>query len=397
MPTTMTEREAKARFSGVTCQIVRTVCIGSWMLSGFAACADGARSSEESACGFLLQHEIDRMLADLDASPWPTSFGIGFVDFAGKEWAPFDYVCPTCGTCTSYPRERGNPFRDEGYAAFLTNLHHTVAFLRAKRLNVSVDERILCSSCRTALNVPDRGEIVSIPKKWPPSMNFGYGYDAARTNFPFRVGDKVLISDECNMWGRRCYRVVKENASYWIAAKDVSPDGKITAEGTGSWVRLGPGPSCPSVGFINRWGEPERGVPIPETETNGWMRLTVATPDLYYACCVPTGYVGRIASSGAALCRHDLFKRLKWTINGREIEIAPNDGSLLRAFFSGLREIPGQQINASLKMRRNRSRLDELLSLKPPSPKKPDAETILNDLSTPGGWTNGEISVETDF
>ena len=136
---------------------------------------------------------------------------------------------------------------------------------------------------------------------------------------------------------------------------------------------------------------------MPETDTNGWMRLTVATPDLYYACCVPTGYVGRIASSGAALCRHDLFKRLKWTINGREIEIAPNDGSLLRAFFSGLREIPGQQINASLKMRRNRSRLDELLSLKPPSPKKPDAETILNDLSTPGGWTNGEISVETDF
>ena len=357
--------------------------------------------AKEPESVFLLQHEIDRMLADLDASPWPGRLGIacGHVDFAGKGWAAFDYICPTCGTRTSYPQLICGPHWGDGYDAFLKDLRQTIEFLRSKRLDVRIDERILCSSCRVSLKIPDRGEIVALPEKWPPNRYFLSSYltTAPRTNFPFRVGDKLRIVSERNIWGWYCYLVIRENASYWIAAKDVSPEGKITAEGTSSWVRYGPDESYPSIGFLNRWCEPDSGVPILETKTNGWIRLNVANDSSYYAYYVPTSYVGRLTSSGAALGRQDFFKRLKWTINGREIDIKPDDCVLLRTFFSGQREIPGRYVNASLKQSRNRSRLGELLTSNPPSVKIPDAEAVLRDLAKPGGWTNGEVTIETDF
>ncbi len=92
--------------------------------------------------------------------------------------------------------------------------------------------------------------------------------------------------------------------------------------------------------------------------------------------------------------RYVHFERLKWTINGREIEIESDDCLLLRTFFSGQREIPGREINASLKEARNRRRLGQLLSSRPPLSRKPNPEAVLKDLSLPGGWTNGEITVE---
>ena len=194
--------------------------------------------AKEPESVFLLQHEIDRMLADLDASPWPGRLGIacGHVDFAGKGWAAFDYICPTCGTRTSYPQLICGPHWGDGYDAFLKDLRQTIEFLRSKRLDVRIDERILCSSCRVSLKIPDRGEIVALPEKWPPNRYFLSSYltTAPRTNFPFRVGDKLRIVSERNIWGWYCYLVIRENASYWIAAKDVSPEGKITAEGTSS-------------------------------------------------------------------------------------------------------------------------------------------------------------------
>ena len=364
------------------------------LLSGFAARAD--TSAETTADGFLMQHELDAMLSNLDASPWPTRYCFGYVDYAGKKWTAFDYVCPICGTRTSYPERTRISLWGAGYEAFLANLRQTVKFLRGKRLDVRVDERILCSACRKALNVPDRGELVALPTRWPPSRSFLSSplSNPCRTNFPFRVGDKLRIVSEQNIWGWHCYCVLKENASYWIAAKDVSSGGKITARNTDSWVRLGPGESYPSVGFLNRSCEPESGVPMPETATNGWMRLRVANECCYYAYYVPTCLVGRLTSSGAALGRKDLFERLKWTINGREIEIESDDCLLLRTFFSGQREIPGREINASLKEARNRRRLGQLLSSRPPLSRKPNSEAVLKDLSRPGGWTNGEITVE---
>lgn len=211
-------------------------------LSGFAARAD--TSAETTADGFLMQHELDAMLSNLDASPWPTRYCFGYVDYAGKKWTAFDYVCPICGTRTSYPERTRISLWGTGYEAFLANLRQTVEFLRGKRLDVRVDERILCSSCR----------------------------------------------------------------------------------GT---------------------------------------RKTL-----------------------------DPLAQLTWTINGREIEIESDDCLLLRTFFSGQREIPGREINASLKEARNRRRLGQLLSSRPPLSRKPNPEAVLKDLSRPGGWTNGEITVE---
>ena len=90
-----------------------------------------------------------------------------------------------------------------------------------------------------------------------------------------------------------------------------------------------------------------RELPLPETVTNGWMRLKVAD-DRCYAYYVPTGCVGRLTSSGAVLGRCDLLEHLKWTINGRETNIESDDCILLRTFFSGQRKIPGRSTNAAL-------------------------------------------------
>ena len=94
------------------------------------------RNAAKETGGFLSPREIDRMLADLDASPWPMGCVWGHVDYAGKKWASFDYVCPTCGMRTHYPELVRSPLWGDGYASFLTNLHQTVEFLRSKRLDV---------------------------------------------------------------------------------------------------------------------------------------------------------------------------------------------------------------------------------------------------------------------
>lgn len=352
------------------------------------------RNAAKETGGFLSPREIDRMLADLDASPWPMGCVWGHVDYAGKKWASFDYVCPTCGMRTHYPELVRSPLWGDGYASFLTNLHQTVEFLRSKRLDVCVDERILCQSCRVALKIPDCGEIVMLPTKWPPNRYFfSPRHDAFRTNFPFRIGDKLRILSEKKIWGETVYCAVKENASYWIAAKDVSTEGRITARGTDSWVRFGPGDSYPSIGFLNRWCESKSGVPMPETVTNGWMRLKVAD-DRCYAYYVPTGCVGRLTSSGTVRGRCDLLEHLKWTINGREINIEPDDCLLLRTFFSGQRVIPGRRINATLKQ--NRARLGALLSSNLLS-EQPDIKVDFDDLAQPQSGTNKDITVECDL
>ena len=355
---------------------------------------EATRDAARGEGGFLSPREIDEMLADLDASPWPKGCVWGHVDFAGKKWESFDYVCPTCGTRTHYPELVRSPRWGEGYASFLTNLHQTVEFLRSKRLDVCVDERILCQSCRVDLKIPDRGEIVALPTRWPPNRYFfSPQHDAFRTNFPFRIGDKLRILSEPKRWGEPVYCAVKENASYWIVAKDVSPEGRITARGTDSWVRFGPGDTFPSIGFLNRWCDLDSGVPLPETVTNGWMRLKVAD-DRCYAYYVPTGCVGRLTSSGAVLGRCDLLEHLKWTINGREIDIESDDCILLRTFFSGQREIPGRTINATLKQ--NRARLGKLLSSNLLS-EQPDIKVDFDDIDHPQSRTNNDIAIEIDL
>jgi hypothetical protein len=355
---------------------------------------EATRGAARGEGGFLSPREIDEMLADLDASPLPEGCAWGFVDFIAKRWESFDYVCSTCGTRTHYPELMRHPRWGDGFASFLTNLHQTVEFLRSKRLDVRVDERILCQSCRVALKIPDGGEIVALPTRWPPNRYFfSPQHDAFRTNFPFRIGDKLRILSEPKRWGEPVYCAVKENASYWIVAKDVSPEGRITARGTDSWVRFGPGDTFPSIGFLNRWCDLDSGVPLPETVTNGWMRLKVAD-DRCYAYYVPTGCVGRLTSSGAVLGRCDLLEHLKWTINGRETNIESDDCILLRTFFSGQRKIPGRSTNAALKQ--NRARLGVLLSSNLLS-EMPDVTVDFDDVVHPPSWTNGDITVESDL
>ncbi len=355
---------------------------------------EATRGAARGEGGFLSPREIDEMLADLDASPLPEGCAWGFVDFIAKRWESFDYVCSTCGTRTHYPELMRHPRWGDGFASFLTNLHQTVEFLRSKHLDVRVDERILCQSCRVALKIPDGGEIVALPTRWPPNRYYySSKHEAFWTNFPFRIGDKLRILSEKIKWNEQVFYAVKENATYWIAASDVSPEGRITARGTDSWVRLGPGDSFPSIGFLNRWGDPNGGVPMPQIVTNGWMRLKVVD-DRCYAYSVPTGYVGHLTSSGAVLGRCDLLDHLRWRINGREIDIWPDDCILLRTFFSGQRKIPGRSTNAALKQ--NRARLGVLLSSNLLS-EMPDVTVDFDDVVHPPSWTNGDITVESDL
>ena len=72
------------------------------------------------------------------------------------EFERFEYVCPACGTHTIYNKCLPS------IRAKLTQCRQGVEVLRAKGLDISLDESPLCMKCRSAkeLNIPTRCKII---------------------------------------------------------------------------------------------------------------------------------------------------------------------------------------------------------------------------------------------
>ena len=88
--------------------------------------------------------ELNAMLDRLAASPEPKIEPQAIAmcyKMAMPKPEDFEYVCPKCGTKTVYPQNRRARRR------FLRTLRDGVAALKAKGLNIELDESCLCQTC----------------------------------------------------------------------------------------------------------------------------------------------------------------------------------------------------------------------------------------------------------
>lgn len=110
-------------------------------------------------------------------------------------FTPYEYRCPICGKSTWY-HEKILIGTGIDIGKYLAWGRATVAELRALRLDIRMDERTLCATCRKEFMIPDGGEIVRIPEVWP-------GWRDKRDVFPFKIGEKVRILAEpfANVFG----------------------------------------------------------------------------------------------------------------------------------------------------------------------------------------------------
>ena len=170
---------------------------------------------------------------------------------------PYEYRCPTCGESTWY-REKILIGTGIDIAEYLTWARKAVEELRAMRLDVCMDERVLCATCRCELKIPDGGEIVRIPELWP-------AWSGRRDVFPYSVGEKVDIVSEPY---RNLFGVARPGQTYWVRAKELAEAIKRKDERLMD-VYMGPDEKYTKYGRVTCWAFNCR---MPEVVTNGWAR-----------------------------------------------------------------------------------------------------------------------------
>ena len=141
------------------------------------------------AADFLTQAELDERLEKL-RTKLPAWIGCVHRDRcyrSAEGEVAYEYKCPTCGHSTGYRDEVGEGCMP-GVSNTIAWARESVAKLRALRLDISIDERGFCDRCRSALKIPDGGEIVRIPADWPERTTLHV--------FPFAIGDQVDIYRE---------------------------------------------------------------------------------------------------------------------------------------------------------------------------------------------------------
>ncbi len=279
-----------------------------------------------AAAEFLTQDEIEAKLIEIKSSYiegcefWDNGLFSSF----GKVDTPFEYICKICGHRTTYKRDCDNIDLE----LLLEKLHKAVAEFREKRLDISVDERVLCEECRVGMALPDCGEIVRLPRPPPYSTEYSSTGIVIITNFPLRVGDKVRIVNE----DRFSYDVYRLDWEYWVPEKSISEDCSEKAR-WGVPVRLGPGSDCWKVKTISsHW---TGGGVVSNSAVNGWVRLWFASGSGRFSVPVRKCCVGKIGMAGKDTCRRELYRYLKWNINGKKSFVRSGDIQIIRRFLDG--------------------------------------------------------------
>lgn len=301
------------------------------VFAGLAAlCVSAFETAWANAGEFLTQAEIDRRLDELRR---PDGSGLAAWIFHGDRcydtnspFEPYEYRCPICGNSTWY-RDKILIGNGTDIAKYLAWARETVEELRALRLDVRLDERTLCATCRCELKIPDGGEIIGIPELWP-------GWSGKDDVFPFAIGEKVDIVHEPY---RNVFGVVRSGPrqTYWVRAKELEAAIERKDEELMD-VYLGPDEKYPKHGRVTCWAF---GCRMPEVVTNGWARYqpyeSLLNPT---SIKVPKAVIGNLTYAGAKTSRTDIFTPI-WTINGKRVEVGRGDEVLLKKFL--LSEHPG--------------------------------------------------------
>ncbi|MBR1920613.1 MAG: SH3 domain-containing protein [Kiritimatiellae bacterium] len=267
--------------------------------------------------------ELNALLDKLAASPEPkvksgpsaTCYAV-----AMPEAESFEYVCPACGTHTTYPKARRE------YKRTLARHRDQAARLKALGLDIRLDETVLCRRCTSAkdLGIPTRAKVVSLPAK-----------EKDRERFAFKVGDEVAV-EWCS---KNYFGVLPRTIELWIARQYVDAEGRILGNNVN--VRFAPSTSAPVFDQYLKGGRVKL-LPAQAGDPADWARVDArATVDDWHARTVPADTLGEFSYQEGDDAAPDRFKELAWVVNGKRTIVRSDDYTLMRAFLRGEKTYDG--------------------------------------------------------
>ena len=288
--------------------------------------------------------ELNAMLDKLAASPEPNNVISIMAATCYVRVMPrpekFEYVCKKCGTHTVYPKN------SKQMANSLARRRDEAASLRALGLDITLDETVLCSKCKSAeeLGLPTAGTIAGRPKR-----------EEDAGDVPWSIGDKVKIIEAYDSW---C-RVLPVSSNAWVSAEYISEKGKILGDSVN--IRLAPSLDATVIGSLFKADPPLKRLPAKPGDPAGWVCVEWPPEnDRAWGYSVRTRFLGDLSydeKDFVAPCRID---RLAWVINGKRIVAMDDDARILKAFLSGEKTIK-DILGRDMLLKRELPRLRKLL------------------------------------
>ena len=158
--------------------------------------------------------ELNAMLDKLAASPEPKiepDAGAMCYEMAELRLESYEHQCRKCGAKTVYPPDQ------KEWRRYLRTLRNGALSLKAKGLNIELDDSCLCRKCgmgvfiagENGLSITNRGKIVAVPQDGEERRKFGW-----------RIGDELqIVGVDDGM-----FRVRPITNEVWIRQGDVEPN-----------------------------------------------------------------------------------------------------------------------------------------------------------------------------
>ena len=290
--------------------------------------------------------ELNAMLDKLAASPEPKiepDAGAMCYEMAEPRLESYEHQCRKCGEKTVYPSDQ------KEWRRYLRTLRNGALSLKAKGLNIELDDSCLCRKCgkevfiagENGLSITNRGKIVAVPQDGDERRKFGW-----------RIGDELqIVGVEDGM-----FRARPISNEVWIRQGDVEPNSGMILKRTDLLLH-------PEEGACALWAyDPGEKVKIIKREAgdpSGWLRVEKSFPPEWTVHIDPR-YVGEMTCLKGNIGHPDRFRHLAWVINGRRIDARSSDIEILSAFLSNKRIVTDEFDNQE-PLKKYLPRLRELL------------------------------------
>ncbi len=252
----------------------------------------------------LTRAELEKKLAELAASPTPTSYTtVTCYVMAVPPPTRQVHICPVCGTRTLYRVSAGffSPFK------FQKELRASLPELRELGLDIDLEDTEFCLKCSASMPFHQK----QLRTTGSQGLLFWYHDNKAKKSILLPPGISLELRSDTDF---DSWLILPE----FRVASELVDEGKLLKN---SNVRLGPGTEHPTLGV---WpaGTKVEILPVREGDDPAWRRVRIPS----------------IESSGElpAELNPPPFPRLYWKIMGtRTVAAEPFDNRLLLAFLKG--------------------------------------------------------------
>ena len=267
--------------------------------------------------------ELNAMLDRLAASPEPKiepDAGAMCYEMAEPRLESYEHQCRKCGAKTVYPPDQ------KEWRRYLRTLRNGALSLKAKGLNIELDDSCLCRKCgkevfiagENGLSITNRGKIAAVPQDGEERRKFGW-----------RIGDELqIVGMEDGM-----FRVRPISKEVWIRQGDVEPNSGLILKR--AELLLHPEDSAYALWAYDP-GEKVKVIKGKAGDPSGWLRVEKSFPPEWTVDVDPR-YVGEMTCLKENIGHPDRFRHLAWVINGRRIDARSSDIEILSAFLSNKR------------------------------------------------------------